>query len=451
MANDSPATPVESVGFDDLIPIARRLNTASDDLNAALKRIEDRLNELGIGIDRFVPIADTRDVGSDGTEHEPEEWSEYQVGYDRVGEGWALLTRRAHFRDDSTMTASPEECWQFDEVKPLLRSSRELRIKAVAAIPKLLEELKAEAEGVLRVVENARRLAGDGHQNNIDFEFGETAASNAFWDRNPKSFPALMRLVALTNKAFGREWKPRNRMQDIAFNLGETCRQDFLEILFLAVNGHGIGAHKLLRGLYERAVTLEYIRQNPEKAERFVRFAAIQEHKAAKTAVELVGKEEFDRFMGTPFAEFVKMYEQVKPEFQVTDCKKCDTKRMAISWDIDIPSIANKLGGPYKSLYMASYTLPTLHIHATLASAFSREATVGTREERNIQEAEVSLINATLILILVLNSQSEIFTLDLDEETTTCWQEVTDVWKDRPHGAVARRGLSPSATGRASI
>ena len=65
-------------------------------------------------------------------------------------------------------------------------------------------------------------------------------------------------------------------MQDIGFNLGETCRRDFLEIGFLAVNGYGIAAQKLLRGLYERAVTLEYIRQNPEKAERFVRFGAIQ-------------------------------------------------------------------------------------------------------------------------------------------------------------------------------
>ena len=279
---------------------------------------------------------------------------------------------------------------------------------------------------------------------NIDFEFGETAASNAFWDRNPKSFPALMRLVALTNKTFGREWKPKNRMQDIAFNLGETCRTDFLEILFLAVNGHGSGAQKLLRGLYERAVTLEYIRQNPDKAERFVRFGAIQEYKVVKAAIDLVGAEEFDREMGTPFAEFQKMYEQVKPEFQVTDCKKCDTKKGAISWDIDFASMVKKLGQPYQSLYMASYALPNLHVHATLTSAFSHEPNVGTREEQMIQEAEVSLIHATLILILVLNSQSEIFSLCLDAETKVCWEEVTTVWKDRPNGAVARRSAARS-------
>jgi hypothetical protein len=72
----------------------------------------------------------------------------------------------------------------------------------------------------------------------IDFEFGETAASNAFWDRNPKSFPAFTRLLQLTNKAFGRPYRLRNRVDDICFNLGETCRTDFLEILFLAVNGY---------------------------------------------------------------------------------------------------------------------------------------------------------------------------------------------------------------------
>ena len=274
--------------------------------------------------------------------------------------------------------------------------------------------------------------------NQIDFEFGETAASNAFWDRNPKAFPSLMRLLTLTNKAFGREWTPKNRMQDIAFNLGETCRQDFLEILFLAVNGHGIGAQKLLRGLYERAVTLEYLRFNPKKAERFVRFAGIQEHRVGKAAVELVGEEEFERSLHRPFADFKKMYEEVKSEFEVTDCKSCGTKKLAVSWDIDIASMANRLGGSYKSLYMAAYAMPTLHIHATLASAFAREAVVGTPEERNIQEAEVSLIHAILLMILVMNSQSEIFSLGLDDETKACWDEVTEVWKDRPNGAAAK-------------
>ena len=53
------------------------------------------------------------------------------------------------------MTAAPEACWEFTEEKPLLRSSRELRVKAIAAIPDLLKQLKNEADAVLKVVANA--------------------------------------------------------------------------------------------------------------------------------------------------------------------------------------------------------------------------------------------------------------------------------------------------------
>jgi len=196
-------------------------------------------------------------------------------------------------------------------------------------------------------------------ENNTTFEFGESQAASQFWERNPTFWLAFERLLSVTNRAFGREWRATNRMEDVGFNLGETCRRDFLEIAFLAVNGHGVAAQKLLRGLYERAVTLEYIRRNPDKAERFIRFGAIQEYKVLKVALELVGQEEFNKHMGTQLAEYQRMYEQVRPEFQVTDCKKCDTKRTAFSWDVDFASMVRALGKPYQSLYMASYALPT--------------------------------------------------------------------------------------------
>ncbi len=113
----------------------------------------------------------------------------------------------------------------------------------------------------------------------------------------------------------------------------------------------------------------------------------------------------------------------------------------AFSWDIDLASMVKKLGEPFKGHYMASYVMPTLHIHATLASAFSTEGVRETPEERNIAEAEATLIYATLALILVIRSQSEIFGLHLDDESTACWDEVALVWNQRPHSS-APRGVS---------
>ena len=52
------------------------------------------------------------------------------------------------------------------------------------------------------------------------------------------------------------------------------------------------------------------------------------------------------------------MHDEVRPEFLVTDCKKCKTKQLAFSWDVDLASMVRALGQPYQSLYMAAYALP---------------------------------------------------------------------------------------------
>jgi hypothetical protein len=57
-------------------------------------------------------------------------------------------------------------------------------------------------------------------------------------------------------------------------------------------------------------------------------------------------------------------------------------------------------------------------------------------------------MHATLIMVLVLNSQSEIFGLGLDQETKACWDDVTTVWEGRPHGP---KGVRMTNAGAASL
>jgi len=131
----------------------------------------------------------------------------------------------------------------------------------------------------------------------ITVDFGQSAAANEFTCRNPTFWAAFQRLLALTNQCFGRCWAPHNAAEDVVFNLGEACRDEFLEIAFCAVHGKALAALKLLRGLYERAVTVEYIRQHPDKAERFIRYATVQQYKGGKRALEVVSREQFDASM----------------------------------------------------------------------------------------------------------------------------------------------------------
>ena len=93
----------------------------------------------------------------------------------------------------------------------------------------------------------------------MELDFGQTAQSDMFFAQYPKFCPAFARLITLSNKCFGREYKSRNSLEGICFGLGHACRDDFIEVAFLSVHGHGGGALKILRGLYERAVTLDYL------------------------------------------------------------------------------------------------------------------------------------------------------------------------------------------------
>ena len=264
----------------------------------------------------------------------------------------------------------------------------------------------------------------------MDFEFGQTKQSNAFFERHPKFYPAFERLMVLANKCFGRTFGAKNRSEDICFSLGHTCREDYLELLFLAVNGHGNGASKLLRGLYERAVALAYIVKYPQKAEKFVHFAAIQEYKIMNVALQLATEGQFDEAMtgSENTVDGIKhAYERFKPEFEVTVCHQCGRKGTAFSWDIDVASMVQKVGEPHKTSYLGSYCLPNLQIHATLASMFDGTP-MELRSKRILDQADLALFNATVAFIDVIRQQNRVFGLNLDAGIEVCEKDVVCVW-----------------------
>jgi hypothetical protein len=49
------------------------------------------------------------------------------------------------------------------------------------------------------------------------------------------------------------------------FDIGQACRDDFGEVVMLTSHGLGSGGMKLLRGMFERAITAAYLIKNPEK------------------------------------------------------------------------------------------------------------------------------------------------------------------------------------------
>lgn len=249
---------------------------------------------------------------------------------------------------------------------------------------------------------------------NIDFEFGATREAEHFFNRNPKFYPAFEQLMNTLNKCFGREYQHSKPLEDLVFGLGQTCRDDFLEVAFLAVNGHGIGATKLVRGLYERATTATYLIRNPEKTERFIKFADGNERKLMREALKFFSQEEFEKTMGATVAEIESNYQDALRFFKA--------KKLPPMWDVDFASIVQLVGGAYPHYYLTTYAVPTLQIHASLASAFR------VRGERARLTADVAIANACGIMLLVISEQNSFFSLNLETDIDACNTLAAEAW-----------------------
>ena len=98
MAADARETADGTSLMQELRPLAKRLSKASDDLNQALLTMQDKLNALGLGVEEWVPIPASRSWVKEAEGVRNQEWQESQLGFSKVGDGWVLMMRLAHFQ-----------------------------------------------------------------------------------------------------------------------------------------------------------------------------------------------------------------------------------------------------------------------------------------------------------------------------------------------------------------
>jgi|SRR4051812_23022424 hypothetical protein len=149
----------------DLEPLSVRLNAASDELTKALEAIQHKLNALALGVEVFLgsPSQELRrDVV--GVANDIRTLRIHELGYGRIGDGWGLIVRSCIYTQ--SFDSSSNE-WDFtspepeniEGYKPLLKASRDMRVKAVALIPDLIKALRKSADAVIKAVEQAKAIA----------------------------------------------------------------------------------------------------------------------------------------------------------------------------------------------------------------------------------------------------------------------------------------------------
>jgi hypothetical protein len=195
--------------------------------------------------------------------------------------------------------------------------------------------------------------------------FGYPDQLEDFEERNAKFIDRFPKLKIALDMAFVREFTAATPADRTIHMLGRLCIEDFMELLCLAADGYGVGALKLLRGLYERVVTAAYLANNPDETDLFLDFRFVSRHKALQAYIQggTPGQEWLDKA-----AKAKTGFEAVKARFEVDDCKKCGTKRTNYTWSkLDFVSMAKTTG--IGKLLAHAYYEPLNHAHGT-AEAF---------------------------------------------------------------------------------
>jgi hypothetical protein len=244
-------------------------------------------------------------------------------------------------------------------------------------------------------------------------------------------FPPLENAMKL---AFHRDAQLSEPIDKFVLMFGRVCVEDFLEVLLCCGNGNGQAAQKLLRGLYERAVTLRYLREHPSEIDDFLDFYHVSQRKLMIACKNTMGEEVFPPEMA---ADIENEYEKVKDKYIVTDCKKCGTTRLNHTWSkLDFVAMANKTA--LGKLIVPGYFLPLRQAHATVASMVSRMAVgrndgIAFVDAAQRKEADNALRVSHNILLDVLRVQDEHFVVPgLEELNETCLQDFVDIWQKRP-------------------
>src|SRR5713101_2069071 len=168
----------------------------------------------------------------------------------------------------------------------------------------------------------------------MTFAIGNPEQQHRFREEHQLFLEKLPHLHDVVNTAFARKAKLSTVTDRLVFSLGSSCADDFGEILLLCGNGYSIGAKKILRGMYERAVTAWHLHDHPEEAENFVDFGWVREYQFMKKLKEAFGKKLFEDHPDRRenFEQAKAKYEKVKQKFMVSVCKKCDTTRLNHTW-----------------------------------------------------------------------------------------------------------------------
>lgn len=127
---------------------------------------------------------------------------------------------------------------------------------------------------------------------------------------------------------------------------------DFNAILILYANGFSNSAKQILRGMFERTVTLAYLNRHPDELGLFYEYGWVDRHKRLPEYIAQLG----DKISQESIKETEKNFERVRGNYLRTVCKKCDKTVVNHMWSKkDLITMAKECGFKFEVIQTAYY------------------------------------------------------------------------------------------------
>lgn len=229
-------------------------------------------------------------------------------------------------------------------------------------------------------------------------------------------YEVLPKVMEAINLAFNRTFHSKNKADSLVFLLGCLVVEDFDEIMLLSGNGRGFGSQKILRGMFERAVTLAYLHEHredvPDEASRFLKFYPIARYKLSQSLHQTLGKDVID---AATLAQHKVLRDGVLEDYQAPcGFDGCEKVRDGFSWtSMSVVEMAQSLPN-FKPLIGLAYYMPMPDTHANIMAIFNRldgqdTLTMHQSDAKARVAAKQTLSMAHWLAILALDVQAKHF------------------------------------------
>jgi len=265
------------------------------------------------------------------------------------------------------------------------------------------------------------------------------------WDifrkRHPQLLKHLRELEALINTVFVEQPSANTPDRRLVYLLGCLCWQDYREILLLCGNGYGIAAAKILRSLYEHAVTAHHLVKHPENASLFNDYVHIQDKKFLEYARSVIPPEQFATLLGDDrIKQVLEQYERVRPQYGKGN-----------SWtSMNVFDIARNDGTGLHIYYSACFASPSCHLHASPRGLYSRiveaDGKIVFQSCSQREEASEALKLATSIFLISFRAPLNMFAPELNDNLSQLMSTLLVDWSQNPTVPKSSEPIRPTTS-----